>query len=248
MTDDAHPVLGGRVVSALRHLIVSGELAPGERIVERDVAERLGSSRGPVRDAIRTLEHEGLVEVRPYAGATVVVLDRAEIDELVALRRQVEYFAAAGAALRATPAEVDHLRGLADRMLPAFQARDVDALLDLDLAFHLGVCEASHHSTLSVTMRTLFPRLAILMYPSTFDSAAQHTAESFRQRHVDIAEAIAAGDVDAALAAVDVHLDEFFTEIQLIIESGPPAADGGRPDARTPLRPRAVRRRLGTAD
>jgi DNA-binding GntR family transcriptional regulator len=228
-------------------MIASGELKPGERIVERDVAEQLGTSRGPVRDAIRTLQHEGLVEVRPYAGACVARLDFDEIDEIFALRRQVEYFAIAGATLRAEPEKIDQLRALAREMAVAFAERDTTRLMSTDLAFHLGICQASHHPTLVVTMRTLYPRLAILLFPQMFRSHRDYTPESFAQTHLDLVEAIESGDVERAVAAMEVHLDSFYMDIELRINGGRPRRKPPYLRKHQPDRPIAVWRRLGSS-
>jgi DNA-binding GntR family transcriptional regulator len=238
--------LGDRAVVELRRMIATGEIAEGDRIVEREVAGRLGTSRGPVREAIRTLHQEGLVELRPFAGACVARIDRDEVDEVVALRRQVEYFSIAGATVRATDEEIAGLRELAHGMRPAFAKGDVDKLLDLDLRFHLGICEASHHSILTVTLRTLFPRLTILLYPQMLQ---RFTAESFEKDHLVLVDAIEGDDIEASLDAIDEHIDGFYTDVVLRI-------DGGRRRTRKPdylkkvhpARPVAVRRRLGTLD
>ncbi len=240
-------ILGDRVVASLRLLIASGELNPGERIVERDVAERLGTSRGPVRDAIRTLEHEGLVEVRPYAGACVADLAIDEIDEICALRRQVEYFAIAGATLRAGADEIEALRGLAADMGRAYAEGDTERLLNTDLEFHVAICQASKHSTLVVTMRTLYPRLAMLFFPQMFHSHEAYTADSFEQSHLDLVDAIASGDVEQALAAMDRHLDSFYMDIELRINGGAPRSRPAYLKRHKPDRPVAVWRRLGAS-
>ena len=235
--------LGDRVVVELRRLIATGAIGPGERIVEREVAARLGTSRGPVRDAIRTLQHEGLVEVRPFSGACVATIDRDEIDEIVALRRQVEYFAIAGATLRASEEEASALRELAVSMGPVYEAGDVDLLLDLDLRFHLGICACSHHTTLAVTMRTLFPRLAILFYPQMLTA---NTPESIVASHEQLVDAIEGGDIDASLAAIDDHIDSFYTDIALHVDGGRRRRGPTYVRQVRPARPVAVRRHLGT--
>jgi len=237
--------LGDHVVLELRRLIASGALAPGERIIEREVAERLGTSRGPVRDAIRTLHHEGLVEVRPYAGACVATIDRDEIDEIVALRRQVEYLAMAGATLRATEEEIAELRELAEEMGPVFAAGEVDRLLDLDLRFHLGVCQASHHATLAVALRTLFPRLIILLYPQMLKS---HTAETFADSHLELVRAIEGDDINVSVDAIDAHIDQFYTDVELRVDGGKRRKRPAYLAQAQPARPVAVSRRRGTLD
>ncbi|WP_169747858.1 GntR family transcriptional regulator [Pseudonocardia acaciae] len=237
--------LGDTAVVELRRLIATGALAPGERIVERDLASRLGVSRGPIRDAIKTLHHEGLVEVRPFAGACVATIDRDEIDEIVALRRQVEYFSIAGATLRATGQDIAGLRQLARKMGPAFAAGRVDELLDLDLGFHLAICDAAHHGTLAAAMRMLYPRLSILFYPQMLRS---HTPETFEQSHHDLVDAIEGGEVDASLGAIDEHIDSFYSDVELRIDGGRQARRATYHDKIKPARPVAVLRRRGTLD
>ena len=244
---DAHGFgfLGDHATVELRRLIATGALTPGERIVERDVATRLGVSRGPIRDAIKTLQHEGLVEVRPFAGACVATIDRDEIDEIVALRRQVEYFSIAGAMLRATEIEIADLRELASKMGRAFAASRVDELLDLDLGFHLSICAASHHGTLDAAMRMLYPRLAILFYPQMLES---HTAETFEQDHHSLVDAIESRDIDASLAAIDDHIDSFYTDVELRVDGGRRREGTSYLNKVQPARPVAVLRRRGTLD
>lgn len=243
--NEAYGFLGDNATVEVRRLIATGDLAPGERIVERDIATRLGVSRGPIRDAIKTLQHEGLVEVRPFAGACVATIDRDEIDEIVALRRQVEYFSIAGATLRATEDEIANLRAIANKMGTVFAAGHAEELLDLDLGFHLCICDASHHGTLSTAMRMLYPRLAVLFYPQMLES---HTAETFEQAHHDLVDAIENGDIDASLAAIDDHIDSFYTDIELRVDDGRRRRRAVYLTKVKPARPVAVRRRRGTLD
>jgi DNA-binding GntR family transcriptional regulator len=160
-------------------------------------------------------EYEGLVVVRPYAGAFVSDVDREEVDEVVALRRQVEYFSVSGAALRASPEAIERLRDIANRMPAAFAAKDAQALLKLDLEFHLTICAASGHATLQVVMRSLLPKLMILFYPQMLKS---HNATSFRKAHTDIVEAIEKRDVPAALQSIDAHIGQFYTDLVVRLE------------------------------
>ena len=166
-----------RVAEYLRLQILGGQLAAGERVKERDLARVLGVSRGPTREALRLLEREGLLEIRPYSGARVVRFDKTEMTEIVTLRRQVEYFAIGNAALISDPKLVAELKDLAAQMREAHRARDAMKLIDLDLKFHLRICEASGHATLIAVMRTLLPRLSILWYPQVFKG---HTPELVR--------------------------------------------------------------------
>jgi len=201
-----------RIAHHLRSQIAAGRLGGGDRVKERDLAQELGVSRGPAREALRILEREGLLEIRPYSGARVVRIDKTEIAEIVTLRRQVEYFAIGNAALASDPKIVAHLRDLAAQMREAHRARDAMKLIDLDLKFHLGICEASGHSTLVAVMRTLLPRLTILWYPQVFRG---HTPESFEDSHLKMVRAIENRDIAEAIRATDQHIENFTFDLEL---------------------------------
>lgn len=207
-----------RVAESLRSQILSGELASGERVKERDLAQFLGVSRGPTREAIRLLEREGLLEIRPYSGARVVRFDKTEMTEIVTLRRQIEHFAISNAALSSDPKVVAELTDLARQMREAHKARDAKKLIDLDLKFHLRICEASGHSTLIAVMRILLPRLSILWYPQVFKG---HTPESFEESHLRMVRAIEKRDLIEAIDATDQHIENFTFDLDLRIAKGP---------------------------
>jgi DNA-binding GntR family transcriptional regulator len=205
--------LSKQVVDHVRSQIVSGHLSAGARVKEREIAEELQVSRGPVREALRLLEREGLLEVRPYSGARVIRIERTEIDEIVTLRRQVEYFAITNAALASTPQIVGELAAIAADMKLAHELRDVTRLVDLDSAFHQTICEASGHRALTAVLQTLLPRLMILWYPQAYRS---HTPESFMASHVQLVKLIEERDVAGCASAIDEHiLRNFSVDVRL---------------------------------
>jgi DNA-binding GntR family transcriptional regulator len=245
ITPESGGTLRERALAELRHLIASGALAPGDRIVEREIAQRYGMSRGPVREAVRALEHEGLVEARPYAGVRVARIDRDDIEELIALRRQVEYFSIARSALRATPQDVATLTALADEMLPAYRDRDVLRCIELDFRFHMAICEASGHAILGQMLKTLMPRLIVVWYPDLQDSSDPD--DTMQRDHYALIEPIKARDVEAGLVALDQHIDGLYTALTLRYDRAPAAVPGPQANgAFRPVRPVAVQRRLGT--
>jgi len=207
-----------RVAESLRLQILSGQLASGERVKERDLAQFLGVSRGPTREAIRQLEREGLLEIRPYSGARVVRFDKTEMTEIVTLRRQIEYFAISNAALSNDPKVVAELKDLAMQMREAHKAREAKKLIDLDLKFHLRICEASGHSTLIAIMRILLPRLSMLWYPQVFKG---HTPESFEESHLRMVRAIENRDILEAIHATDQHIENFTFDLDLRLTKTP---------------------------
>ena len=123
-----------KVVEHLRGLILSGELAPGARIRQEEVAAELGSSRLPVREALQILRHQGLVRLRPHAGASVVPFDPAECDLIYRVRTKVEPIILAESVPHLDTSQVAELGRLQERVAAT---RDVEEFLDLDRRFHL---------------------------------------------------------------------------------------------------------------
>jgi DNA-binding GntR family transcriptional regulator len=128
-----------RVADHLRRAILSGEIGPGEWIRQEDVAERLGSSRLPVREALRILEAEGLTEHERHKGARVPSLTMHEVDVLYRMREQLEQLALAESIPHLTDADVRALADIQDRIEapPGDEAAAVADFLELDREFHL---------------------------------------------------------------------------------------------------------------
>ncbi|MFL6132909.1 MAG: GntR family transcriptional regulator, partial [Nocardioidaceae bacterium] len=123
-----------RVAHYLRHAILTGEIGPGEWIRQEEVAERLGSSRLPVREALRILEAEGLTEHERHRGARVPSLSMHEVDVIYKMREQLEQLAIAESIPHLTDAQIRHLEDVQERI----EANDdVAAFLELDREFHL---------------------------------------------------------------------------------------------------------------
>jgi DNA-binding GntR family transcriptional regulator len=200
------------VADSVRRRVITGEAPAGTRITERGLSEEFGVSRGAVREAIRILRQEGFVDLRPNAGARVIQFDRAEIDEIASLRRQVEYFAVPNAAVSRDPADVAALRRLTDEMHDAHAAGDGMRLIETDLRFHKRICVASRHPTLDAVMGTLLPRLMVLWYPNALRG---HSAESFAASHARIVDAIEARDVAAGIEAIDAHMRNFSLDLDV---------------------------------
>jgi DNA-binding GntR family transcriptional regulator len=165
---EVHESLAQGVTRQIREAILDGRLAPGVRIRQEELAQRFGTSRIPVRDALRQLESEGLITLKPNSGAWVSRMDYDEYSELYRLREVVEPFAIAQSAPNMTDAILQRLTELADELERS--ADDLTRWLELDRRFHLesysaapmprvlAMCEAfwnqtqqyrrAHHSTL----------------------------------------------------------------------------------------------------
>jgi len=119
-------VLRQEVLDAIRSGILANRIKPGSRLLEAEVAARMGVSRAPVREAIRQLEQEGIVEFFPHRGAVVIGLPEDEIDAIYELRALIEARAIERACATATDADLTRLEGLIVDMEAALKQRDID--------------------------------------------------------------------------------------------------------------------------
>lgn len=126
---------GARIAERIREQILRGQYPPGTRIRQVDVAEQFGASRVPAREALRILEHEGLVRLVANTGAWVSTLTLAECDEIYRMREALEPLLLGYSAPALEAADIEHLSALATQMAAT---DDVDRFLDLDREFHLG--------------------------------------------------------------------------------------------------------------
>jgi len=194
--------LAGRAYERIRDAIVSGLLAPGERISERGLAATLDISAQPVRDALRQLEAEGMVESRPRSGTYVADLSPARLVEIGMIRATLEGLAAGLAATRATPDDRAALRDCLSAIEAATRRGDADALAGANGALH----EALHRAAASPDIQRLraglraYDHLTRLRILAAQDEPARALAE-----HRAIVEAILAGDGAASEAAMRAH-------------------------------------------
>lgn len=136
-------VLRHEVLLGLRNGILAGDIAPGTHLLEVPLASELGVSRGPVREALRQLEQEGLVEFFPHRGAVVVGVAEAEVETIYGIRALLEGRAFARACRIVTNEDLDALAETVDRMIEASEAGEMAAVTEHDLAFHGRVVELS---------------------------------------------------------------------------------------------------------
>lgn len=178
-----------------------GTLLPGDRLRETELADRLGVSRTPIREAIRQLEADGLVTHVPRQGATVRRLDYAEVMELYEMRAVLEGTAARLAARAASDVELDELAALNARLAtipPGPEAARLNRI------FHATLLDAAKNRFLSKSMASLQKSLMILGPTTLSDSARANTANA---EHDRLIEALKARDGDAAEAAMRAHIE-----------------------------------------
>lgn len=194
--------------------IESGLYMPGDRLVESELAERLGVSRTPVREALQRLETQSML-TRDGRSLIVASLDHNQLSELYAVRIELEGLAARLAARHATEEELHVLRSMVveDR---ALLGGDPRALSRANKRFHRQIHLASHNRFL-VQQLDLVHRSMALMAMTTF--AAEGRDEKALAEHEKIIDAIEAGDGDAAYAALKAHISHAF-ETRLRVDAG----------------------------
>ena len=137
--------LKANVLEILRQSIIDGTLPPGAEFNQAQIAERLGVSRGPIREAIGQLEQEGLVQSIPYKGVFVTSLTRKYVEELYEVRVALELLVIDRSVERLTEDDVRHLDAVIEQMRAAGKAGDLDRLVELDLGFHEHLIRLADH-------------------------------------------------------------------------------------------------------
>lgn len=139
-------LLADEVATRLRQAVIEGRLQPGEHLAENSLAQQLGVSRSPVRDALRILEREGLIVNLPNRGCYVREFSPHDVDEIFSLRAAIESLAAEWAIQRLSQADLEELEGLLQVQSQAVAAGDILRLNQADIAFHEYICRRAGHS------------------------------------------------------------------------------------------------------
>lgn len=198
-----------RVAGVLRERIGRGELAPGGRIIELEIARELGVSRSPVREALLKLAEEGLVEISPYRGATVAPLQRERLLELLEFRLALERFALERLIERADAPLIAELRLHLAVMRKALRAGDRRRVIDEDLAMHRAFVAAAGNSLLERTYESLVSQ--VRMYIDV-TSAQYEQGEDLAAEHEALLAAVERRDSQAARKLLDAHITHGFEE------------------------------------
>ncbi|MCC7485910.1 MAG: FCD domain-containing protein [Burkholderiales bacterium] len=184
-------------------MILDGELQRGARVNEFALAARLGVSRGPVREACRSLTQAGLLEARSNRGFFVRKLALKEVIDLYDLRAGLMRVAGALIANRATAAEIARLRALVEEMERARGRADHERFLELNAGFHGALVEAADNRRLREVCDGLAKELRIFRRRGLLSGGAM---ESSNREHGAIVDAIAARDAERAAAAMEGHI------------------------------------------
>jgi len=193
-----HESLKSKVARSLRMAIQTGQLEPGERLVEEEIAKQLGVSRVPVREAIHVLEADGLLVTEHGRGASVANPSVVDIEEIYGLRIALENYCISRVIDNNNDAEVDMLQALVDKMSEWRPGDDRSELLELDLVFHERLCEMANNEKLLITWRSQMAQLRMLLIlsdayledPGGIERGHQRIVDAIRQRDLDEAEKV----------------------------------------------------------
>ena len=196
-----HSSLHDRVVAELRQAILSGRLKPGERLVEGRLADEMGVSRNPVREAIRALASEGLIEVTARRGAAVATMTEQEARETIEVRALLEGHNARLAARRQDKQIIKRIETVLNKGTAAVAGKRFEQLFDLNQQFHQELAAAGQNTVLGELLLRLRERTAMLFSPMNPARQARSWDE-----HAATLRAIIEGDERAAATLASEHV------------------------------------------
>jgi len=205
-----HQQLRYSVADRLRTAIVEGELPPGEWLRQERLAQQYGVSQMPVREALKQLAAEGLVEHVPYRGVRVVAFSPEDVEDLYAHRAFLEGRAARAAAVHISETELAELRTLFEQMRQRMAPELVNEYRRLNRRFHQVIATASHHEYLTRTLEQLwvtFPNMLLGTFPMTAAHPLPQRETVDVAEHSAILQALLQRDAVAAEQAMQAHIE-----------------------------------------
>ena len=190
------------VYDALIDLIVSGELPPGQHLVETDIARQLGVSRQPIREALHRMEAEGWVDLRPSQGAFVHVPTDSEVDELLDVRELLEAETARRAARHADAEGITRLRAIWQEGAAAAEADDVSRAVEANNAFHAEIALLARNAVLADLASIVSRRVQWYYW-----LVAPARGQGSWAEHAEQIQTIEAGDEELAQALARKHTE-----------------------------------------
>ncbi len=203
-TKQKRATLTDRALKAIREAIRYGKLKPGDRLVETQLAEEMQISRFPIREALRYLEKEGLVETRPFKGTYVARLTEKDMEELYSLRSALEELAVRILIENLADYKIEKLEAIFQSMQTASKSGNLDKMISEDLRFHQTICElCGHHKLLEVWLTLVNQlRLFLTIEKDFFESAYQYVST-----HHPILDAIKSRNKKRAEKEIREHLE-----------------------------------------
>jgi DNA-binding GntR family transcriptional regulator len=212
--------LAGPIAERLRELIIDGSLSPGSRLNERELCERLGVSRTPLRESLRRLAHDGLVTLIPNRGAFVTSMSRAAVRESFEIMGALEALAGELACEHIDDAQVAEIEALTYEMLACHARRDLPEYYRLNRTIHERIAAAAGNSLLDDMSNKLNLRIQNLRFRSNLD---QHKWDGAVREHQRMVELLRARDGTALAALMREHLRHKADAVLAMLGDGPQA-------------------------
>ncbi len=190
----------------LREDILSGALQPGERLIEEQLTRRFGISRAPLREALRLLDQQGLVEHLPRRGVRVAQLSERDVDELFGLRDVLEQYAVATAVPVSEPDRLAELQGALDAMADAARAGDLREENDAHCRFHIALVGLAGQRQLLLAYQPVIRKLQLYM-AANLRRETEHVGDPWDgvRRHRKLFDSVTTGDAPTVLAVLAAH-------------------------------------------
>ena len=223
------------LVAPLREMILQGELRPGEKVPEEQLCERFGVSRTPIREALKVLAAEGVLQILPHRGAIVARITEDQIEELFPIMASLERVAGMLACQRATDADIARVRALHDRMITCFEDGEEVEYLRHNRLIHEAFFEIAANTTLSAFYQQILTRIHACRF--VVRKSREHWANAVSE-HCEIIEALEARDGMRLATLLEVHVTgttagiarAFITRTS--IDAPPSDTDDGKLDAK----------------
>jgi DNA-binding GntR family transcriptional regulator len=197
-----------QIAGKIRESILDGSLLPGERLVERKLAETLGTGQSAVREALVQLELEGHVSKKPNSGTFVTNFSQRDLENTFSVRRILEGFAAEEAARQSTKADIERLEELYQQSLGAARAHESQKYIRGDLSWHIAMWESTHNECLVECLR----RVVVPLFGFSMIRVAMQPGFNLMndlQSHRPLLDAIAGGEPEMAKRAFNKAMTEW---------------------------------------
>jgi DNA-binding GntR family transcriptional regulator len=217
----SHKQLRNLVAEKLRRAILEGHYKPGEWLRQERLAQELGVSQMPVREALKELTTEGLIEHLPYRGVRVVTFSQEDVSDLYTHRAFLEGRAAEAAAIHITASEIDELKDIHRQMESHSAPEEVGKYRELNRRFHQTIYIASRREYLIRTLTQMwetFPTMLIGNFAKTATAPLPNRETADMREHREIIVALESGDSERAGALVKAHIENIALELNNTIQ------------------------------
>lgn len=195
--------IAAEVTGRLRRLILNNEIVPGTHLVESTLAESLGVSRGPVREALKNLDREGLIVISPHKGAVVAEWSLQDLLDAYDVRQLLELHAARLATERSPKSCSDRLDAILREWDRAIQTGDLERCADLDFEFHRVIWRSSNNKALATTLEQTIHALQTVFYLNAIHYDDHRDVIDLHER---LCRSIATGDPQVSRQAMEEHM------------------------------------------